>query len=210
MIYPRMEKLIQKINQLRKTDVSDIVSKRLENFKETRKYKEKIFSELCFCILTANFQAEKSWKIQRELEKDFFVLEEKRLAIKLKQKGHRFWPQRAERIVLARQKFDELYSLLEKKSNEVRDWIIRNIKGLGVKESSHFLRNIGFFDFAIVDFHIVDLLVCEGLIEKPKTISFKKYIEIEELLRKLSRKIKMDLGELDLYLWYIETGKILK
>lgn len=81
-----------------------------------------------------------------------------------------------------------------------------------MKEASHFLRNIGFKNYAVIDFHIVDVLVKNDLIEKPKSKSLtsKKYLEIEEVLRKLAKETKTNLGELDLYLWYHETGKILK
>ena len=65
---------------------------------------------------------------------------------------------------------------------------MKNIKGVGMKESSHFLRNIGFRGVAIIDFHIVDLLVAEGLIEKPKTITPKIYLEIEDVLKNLAKK----------------------
>ena len=41
-------------------------------------------------------------------------------------------------------------------------------------------------------------------------MSKKKYLEIEGLLRKIAGKTGLTLGELDLYLWYLETGKILK
>jgi len=94
--------------------------------------------------------------------------------------------------------------------NALREWIVENVKGLGYKEASHFLRNVGFDDYAIIDFHIVDLLVDYKLIEKPKTITKRKYMAIESLLKKLARKTNLTLAELDLYLWYMETGKILK
>jgi len=81
---------------------------------------------------------------------------------------------------------------------------------LGLKEASHFLRNIGFDDYAIIDFHIVDLLVKENLIKRPKTITPKIYLEIETVLKKLAIQVNLTLAELDLYLWYLETGKILK
>ena len=92
----------------------------------------------------------------------------------------------------------------------LREWIVKNIKGLGLKESSHFLRNIGFDDYAIIDFHIVDLLVKYNIIQRPKSLTKKKYLEIEETLRKIAEKTNLTLAELDLYLWYMETGKILK
>ena len=100
--------------------------------------------------------------------------------------------------------------LRSNQGNNLRDWIVKNVKGLGYKEASHFLRNIGFDDFAIIDFHIVDLLADYNLIKKPKNLNRKKYLEIEKILRKISRKTGLTLAELDLYLWYLETGKILK
>ena len=80
----------------------------------------------------------------------------------------------------------------------------------GYKEASHFLRNIGYRDFAIIDFHIIDLLVKFNIIEKPKTLTKKKYLEIEAILKKLGDKLHLDMGKLDLYLWYMETSEILK
>ena len=90
-----------------------------------------------------------------------------------------------------------------------RDWLVANVKGMGMKEASHFLRNCGNFDFAIVDFHIVDLLKREGIISDA-VLNERRYLEIEEVLRELASELGMSLGELDLYLWYMETGKILK
>ncbi|RLJ04788.1 MAG: N-glycosylase, partial [Candidatus Aenigmatarchaeota archaeon] len=75
---------------------------------------------------------------------------------------------------------------------------------------SHFLRNTGFENIAIIDFHIIDLLTKFGLTKKPKTLGKKKYLETEKTLKKLSEKLNTSLARLDLYLWYIETGKILK
>jgi N-glycosylase/DNA lyase len=92
----------------------------------------------------------------------------------------------------------------------LREWLIAEVKGFGPKESSHFLRNVGFTDFAIIDFHIVDVLVRHGLIEKPKTVTKRRYLEIEELLRHIAKKADLNMAELDLYLWYMETGKVLK
>ena len=48
------------------------------------------------------------------------------------------------------------------------------------------------------------------LIKKPKTLTKNKYIEIEDKLKELADKSNLTLGELDLYLWFLETKKILK
>jgi N-glycosylase/DNA lyase len=92
----------------------------------------------------------------------------------------------------------------------LREWLSENIKGIGPKEASHFLRNIGYTNFAILDFHIIDILIRNGLFEKRKPLTKREYLEIEAILKKIARKVNLNLAELDLYLWYMETGKILK
>lgn len=94
--------------------------------------------------------------------------------------------------------------------DQLREWLVKNIKGFGYKESSHFLRNIGFENIGIIDFHIIDILTRYKIIKKPKILTKRKYLEIEKILEKIAKKLNMTLSELDLYLWYIETGKILK
>ncbi|WXG44715.1 MAG: LAGLIDADG family homing endonuclease [Promethearchaeati archaeon SRVP18_Atabeyarchaeia-1] len=76
--------------------------------------------------------------------------------------------------------------------------------------NSHFLRNVGYTDCAIIDFHILDILARWGLIDRPKTLTKQKYFEIEDVLRRIGARSGLSLGELDLYLWYMETGKVLK
>ena len=97
-----------------------------------------------------------------------------------------------------------------KEELELRNYLAKTIKGLGFKEASHFLRNIGYTNLAIVDFHIVDLLVKNKLLEEPKTITPKIYLQVEQILKDIAKRAKMSLAELDLYLWYIETGKVIK
>lgn len=173
---------------------------------------DEIFNELCFCILTANFNAKRSIEIQKKIGGGFCSLCEIDLAKKLKELGHRFPNMRAKFIVEARALKKDLANLLKKEKDErvIRDWITKNIKGLGYKESSHFLRNIGKDNCAIIDFHIIDILAENKLIKSCKTLSKKKYLEIEEILSNLARKLKLTLAELDLYLWYLETGSVLK
>ena len=64
--------------------------------------------------------------------------------------------------------------------------------------------------YAIIDFHIIDLLVDYKIINKSKSLTKKNYLKIENILRGIANKTDLSLAELDLYLWYMETGKILK
>lgn len=170
-----------------------------------------LFSEMCFCILTANYAAEPAMRIQDSIGEGFTCLSEKKLANELKKLGYRYPNARAAYIVEARRHSPVKEALRKIESeSDLRDWVAANVKGLGMKEASHFLRNIGFTDLAIIDFHIIDALVKYRMIKRPKTLTRKRYLEIEGTLRRLADKVGVSLAELDLYLWYMETGKILK
>ena len=207
-----MNELIQKIEGLKKTNIQDRINQRIKEFKQIdKKSNEELFKEMCFCMLTANFNAEKSIKIQNEMGECFITDTKEQLSKKLKDYGHRFPNARADYINQSQKCKDELANVVkfhDKKA--IRDWVVKNIKGLGYKEASHFLRNIGFDDYAIIDFHIIDILSEYKIITRPKTITKNKYLEIEEKLKILAKKTNLSLAELDLYLWYMETGKILK
>jgi len=208
-----IEELLETVKNLKNSKIKDLVNARLKEFEENgKKTSSEIFKELCFCILTANFNAEKSIKIQEEIGDGFLTLQETQLAERLRELGHRYPNTRAKYIVEARKYKDSIKEIIYSfnDENELREWLVKNIRGIGYKEASHFLRNIGYTNFAIIDFHIIDILTKHKLIEKPKTLTKKKYLEIENLLKETGEKLKLNLAELDLYLWYIETGKILK
>jgi len=208
-----LKELLRAIENLRGSEVKRLVDARIKEFREKKRSpSSELFKELCFCILTANFNAEKSIRIQERIDDGFLTFPEAQLARKLRELGHRYPNARARYIVKARRYKDSLKEILEsfKDKEKMREWLVKNIEGISYKEASHFLRNIGYTDFAIVDFHIINLLAKYGLIEKPKTLTKRRYLEIEDLLRKIGTKIDLNLAELDLYLWYIETGKILK
>ncbi|MFH1420695.1 MAG: N-glycosylase/DNA lyase [Candidatus Aenigmatarchaeota archaeon] len=198
-----MQALVSKINALKRSDVSKIVRERIKEFKSVPT--SRWFSELCFCILTANSTAKKGIEIQQSTD---FNLTEKNMAKHLKKMGHRFPNARAEFICNA--PMDVAKQLDGKTSREAREWLADNVKGIGMKEASHFLRNVGYDDVAIIDRHILNVLSEHGVIEKPKTLSKKRYEEIEEKLVELGRATDLSLAELDLYLWYMKTGIVLK
>ncbi|HEC94513.1 MAG TPA: N-glycosylase/DNA lyase [Thermoplasmatales archaeon] len=204
--------LLNAVKDLKSSDVKKLVDTRIREFKGIGVgSSDVIFKELCFCILTANFNAEKCMRIQREVGDGFLTFSEKKLAERLKELGHRYPNTRAKYISDAREYKDSLKDIIHSlNGEELREWLVKNIKGVGYKEASHFLRNVGFDDFAIVDFHIIDILAEHDLIERPKVLTRKKYLEIEQMLKEIAKGLNLSLAELDLYLWYMETGKILK
>lgn len=151
-------------------------------------------------------------KMQSALSyEDFAFLPQKELAKKMNALRCRFFNRRAEFICLAR-KHLSIKDAVKKFVSEsaAREWLVQNIKGLGFKESSHFLRNVGYENVAILDKHVLNLLSEHKIIERPKMLSPKKYFEIENKLEELCKKTGTTQGELDLYLWYMKTGKVLK
>lgn len=207
-----MYHLFQKIQSLKNSSVSIQVNKRIEEFKKINKNSsDELFKEMCFCILTANFSAERSMQIHNQLSECFLTDSQETLAIKLKKSGYRFPNTRAGYITESTKCKEILQIIISSlKGEERREWIVKNIKGLGFKEASHFLRNIGFDDYAIIDSHILKLLERYKIIKPPETLTRKKYTEIEKILQIIATKTNLTLAELDLYLWYMETGKIFK
>jgi N-glycosylase/DNA lyase len=209
----KVDELLKEVDRLKNSHVKKLVDARIEEFKQNGgKTSREIFKELCFCILTANFNAERSIEIQKKIGDGFLTLPLPQLAEELKALGHRYPETRARYIVEARRYADSLKEIISsfKDANSLREWLVKNVKGIGFKEASHFLRNIGFSDLAIIDFHIVNVLSKYGLINEFKTMTRKRYLEIESILRKIARCLNISLAELDLFLWYLETGKVLK
>ena len=210
----REENLIKKILALKSSNVQETVDERIREFKALGKKGSKDwFSELCFCILTANSTAKLGIKIQSELGPDgFLTLSHSILTAEFKRAGHRFYNKRAEFIVNAR-KFHNIKEIVTRFPDEqaAREWLAKNVYGIGYKEASHFLRNVGYSDVAILDRHILALMRQYQLLEgTPKTLTKKKYLAVEEKLRRLARKTNLSLAELDLYLWYMKKGVVLK
>ena len=207
------EKLVEKVSTLRSSDVGKTVTERMREFRALRKKgSSDWFSELCFCILTANSTAKLGIRIQRELGADgFLTLSREALTSALKKAGHRFYNTRAQFIVEAR-KFVNLKPITEfEGTSQAREWLVKNVKGIGPKEASHFLRNVGYDDVAILDRHILSLMREHGLVDQvPRTLGLKKYLAIEGMLKGLAKRVGLSLGELDLYLWYTKTGAVLK
>jgi len=205
--------LIKQINSIEKP-IQDIISERLKEFSSFKnKTNPDWFSELCFCILTANSKARTALAIQKELgHKGFSSHSEKQLAETIRRNKHRFHNNKAKYIVEARKNLDIKDKITKHKtSHEARSWLVENIKGLGYKESSHFLRNVGYTDLAILDRHIINLMLEHKLLkEKPKSLNTKNYLAIEQDFNSLANKLKMSPAKLDLYMWYLKAGEVLK
>ncbi|MCX6799022.1 MAG: N-glycosylase/DNA lyase [Candidatus Diapherotrites archaeon] len=212
-----MNQLLKEIKLLQKSPVRRQVEARLREFSAFEsKGAPEWFSELCFCILTANSKAATAINIQCELGSSGFKEHgEKELRQCILRNKHRFYNNKARFIVEARKHANvkEIVQQIVRESGEegAREWLVRNVKGLGYKEASHFLRNVGYTSLAILDRHILGLMQQHGFIsERPKSLNKKKYLGIEEKFRGIAKALGMSPAELDLYMWHMKTGKVLK
>ena len=205
---------LKKWHRLKKSEINE----RLLEFK-SRKSDKEIFEELCFCILTANASAKMGLKSIAAIKNKILTASETEIKNLLKG-NHRFYNVRSRYIVHTRNYLKNICGLNLKKlldsiksPQELRKYFAatKDIKGIGYKEASHFLRNIGYSDYAILDKHILSCLREMKVIKEiPKQLTEQKYCEIEKKMKKFSKKIGINMDELDLTLWSYKTGEILK
>ena len=103
-----------------------------------------------------------------------------------------------------------LRRLIKDDEKKAREWLILHIRGIGMKEASHFLRNIGCEHFAIIDRHVLSIVVDHKVIKRPASITKKVYLDCERWLEEICHALSMSQAELDLYLWYMKTGVVMK
>ena len=187
---------------------SEIIS-RLNDFKNVKN--EDLFYELCFCLLTPQCPAKKADAIVQELKKADF--RNKNINVHDFLKTTRFHNNRAKYFSEMKSKYNFIEQELKEKisTEKKRDFLVENVKGIGLKEAGHFLRNTGHENLAILDRHILKHLAELKVIEEvPKTLTKKKYLDIERKFKEFSKKINIPMDHLDLLFWSMETREIFK
>ena len=202
----------RRVSELMDSDFRLEVQKKVEEFRSFRNGDpEKLFFELSFCILTANTSAELGISMQDQLgPRPFIDMSEEELRNALKNARYRFYNTRSRYITSNRWVAMELPMILNHPDPWVaREFLVEKLTGIGYKEASHFLRNCGVFSFAILDKHIIRM-VTSGLNVENKPLNRKRYYEMERIIRKKAEEFSMEPGILDLYMWKIATGKLIK
>ena len=190
-----------------------------------------IWKELCFCLLSGNVSYELTKSVINVLDcKGFLdynwilnsttstnilfdVLNNSNFEPK-KNNGdlrkYRYPEKRSKQIIKAAKIIYSDFTIKQILSNnksetDARNWFAKTIPGLGIKESSHFLRNIGFSNsLAIIDIHILTFLKKCNLIDFTSASSLTKnrYIIIEKILQNIAVYHNLDLSFLDLAIWH--------
>jgi len=177
-----------------------------------------LFRELAFCLFTPQASAERCWETVLRLEEKDLLFNGKPETIAPELRRIRFLHTKARRLVEARALFfgprrKGIRKSLEGKSSEdTREWLVEHVKGIGYKEAGHFLRNIGLaFDLAILDRHVFRILQEAGYLEEiPNSLTKKRYMELEQVMKQFARDLRIPLAELDLTLWAMGAGSIFK
>lgn len=197
------------------------IEQRVRHFKNVFKNasEEAVFAELAFCLFTPQSKAISCWKAVNVLHDKKLLLTGSAKEISENINNVRFHNNKSKYLTDARKKFtingkmsikNKLTSF--KSPADLREWIIENITGIGYKEASHFLRNTGIgLNLAILDRHILrNLKKFKAIDEIPKTLTSKKYLDIEQKMQIFSKKIEIPMSHMDLLMWCMQTGGIFK
>lgn len=181
---------------------------------------ERLFEELVYCIFTAGASARMGLNSIERVRPHLLKAGHRRLN-RLLVGAHRYPNARSEYVVHTRNflrldcglRLSERLASFGDDADARRDFFAKNpgVKGIGYKEASHYLRNIGYRGYAILDKHILRTLNELAVIESPDPpATKKKYLAVEDRMRKFAGDIKINFDELDLLLWSNKTGEILK
>jgi len=182
---------------------------------------QRLWEEMVYCIFTAGASAKMGLRSVEAIRPLLATGPQQAMTRALVAAGaHRFPNARPGYVVITRDYLQGSFSmrLRERLKGfrdpfERRDWLATEprIKGLGYKEASHFLRNVGFQGYGILDKHVVRCLGELGVIDSPKPpTTRKRYLEIEARMRQFAGDVGIDFDELDLVLWSMKTGEVLK
>ena len=185
------------------------IKSRLTDFKNLPA--EKQFEEFQFCLLTPQSNAQRCWQAVEFITKLKNPTHEQ--VLEILSKKTRFHNTKAKRILNAKETWQKIQPLFTQKNTvELRNQISKEVDGYGLKEASHFLRNIGLSknQIAILDRHILRNLKNLDLIQEEKIKSQKNYLEIEKIFINYANSINIPSDELDLLWWSQENGEIFK
>ncbi len=188
------------------------IGKRLSEFKETFQKADdlQVFHELSFCILSSGVGPKIADRCMRAMGEKLADGEEDELLSRI-EAIHKYAENASRYIVFTREYLKKEHGFLLKSlvssfedRVERRDFFAKNpgIKGLGYMQASHFLRNLGFSGYAILDRNNLVSLSELGITGETKyPLSKRRYIETENLMADAARELGMSLDEFDLLLW---------
>jgi N-glycosylase/DNA lyase len=192
----------------------DAIRTRLLEFKSVPP--SEYFFELAYCLLTPQSSAAHAELAVAQLREVGFHTQniDPEPILRCKLNYIRFHRTKTKRLLQMKEQYSDIAQKLAEPATafDNREWLVMHVMGLGYKEATHFLRNIGKNDgLAILDRHILRTLKRLGIIRViPKSMNKKHYFEIEKQFQRLADGIGIALDELDLVIWSMGTGEIRK
>lgn len=174
------------------------------------------FYELIYCLLTPQSSAEHAEKAISALRSLQFESTPVDPEPVLRQKTSyiRFHKTKAKHLLRVKEEYPKIAAVLANGTVplDLREWLAKNVLGMGYKEATHFLRNIGRNGgLTILDRHILRNLMRFDVIRSiPKSLSPRHYHTIEKKFQRFADRIGIPVDELDLLFWSMETGEIRK
>jgi len=181
------------------------IKKFLESFEKNNEEKQ-ILGELVFCLCTPQSKAKYCREFVESIKTDNTLFSLSLEDLRKRMNRIRFSDRKAEFIIDARKKFPEIKEKIISGYPDLREWLIKNVKGIGMKESAHFLRNLGFRGVPIIDIHVQNFLRKLGLYDNHKGgLTKKRYLELEKKFLDLAKKLNIPPDELDIAIWLFES-----
>jgi N-glycosylase/DNA lyase len=171
---------------------------------------EYVFGELIFCILTPQARAKSCREVISRLKEGhkLFAISKEELQEIIK--NVRFSEKKLEYIMKAKEMWPEIKDSLRnvRDIHELREWLAENVMGFGMKEATHFLRNIGigFGDLAILDVHVQNFMKKLGVSEW-KTLNKKTYLVLEKQFLEIAKESGIPTEEFDVAIWLYQSGE---
>ena len=170
------------------------------NFKR-KKSDEEIFYNLCFCIMApqTTFISNKR-AINDLIGMDFYHNQIDAQVLEFHIKKTRFYRNKTRYLLEAKERFPEILSHLRGKQSAVekREYLVKNVRGLGYKVASHLLRNLGETNLSVIDTHILKFM---GINKLPSTKN--RYLEIEEKFCDIALYNNLSPAMLDAWIWKV-------
>ena len=180
-----------------------------------------IWREMCFCTCTPQNDAKRAWNAVLAADSKGLLQTAKheQIALFLQKNGVRFHNNKAKYITHNRENFfpntkRTLQTIVSTHSSIVaaRNALSKTVMGWGLKEASHFLRNVGFGgSLCILDRHILRQLQTFGAIEAvPKSITTETYLNIEQKMLHFAKSVHIPPDALDLVFWHEAKQELFK
>ena len=133
------------------------------------------------------------------------------LCVNGRMRRYRFYNTKADQLArswIVFQSEGGLRSLIDgfEQDQDARAWLVHCAPGLGPKQASMFLRDIGFSqDLAVLDRHILDYMALVGLHSAGarNVAGLGRYRKLEDQLRVHASDLGYSLGDLDRAIWVV-------